>query len=262
MSSSDADTINSVIGEDKAPSMQHALDERVTLIRGLWNDDTQSFDRVAEVRELDGSDEEALATFGVKSDLGYGDYLTEVLNRSVTRIGDRVVLDHKILNSLIIADRDILLLQTMRATYGEERAVQAICPSCEKKSDIVIELSKDFPITLPDFPVESPIEVVGKKKTYRFNLPTGADTAAVVKAKNDAEANTMILSRCAVFAPGEEPSNRLEWARKISLGDRHKIVDKLLSIELGPKLGAVDTHCAHCDVEMPIALNWVSLLFS
>lgn len=253
--------INDAISEDKAPVMALPVSPDTTLIRGLWNAATSSFDVAAEVRELDGTDEEVLSVLGNKEGVSYGEYLTTLLSRSVVSIGDTKVTDPKVLESLIVADRDILFLATIRSTYGRTRIVQAVCQSCDKKNDIVIDLDADFPIPTPDFPVTKPIDIEGRRGTYQFNIPTGADTYAASKAKTDAEANTIIISRCAIFDPKDEPSDRVEWARKLNLGDRHKIVDRLLSIELGPKLGAVDTHCAHCEVEMPVALNWVSLLF-
>lgn len=260
MSTQSIDVINAAIGEETAPSMQAPLDGQVDLIRGLWNEQSGTFDTLAEVRELDGSDEEALVSLGSKDEVGYGEYLTAVLWRSVVSIGGKKITDHKVLDTLINADRDLLLLQTMRVTYGNNKSVQAICNSCFKKNDVVIDLDSDFPVTLPEFDINEPIEIKGRKVTYKFTLPTGADTTAASKAKGDAEANTIVISRCASFPEGEEPTDRVAWARKLNISDRHKIIDKLLSIELGPKLGAVDTHCAHCEVEMPLALNWVSLL--
>lgn len=256
----EVDSINTAISEEKAPVMQLPLSTEATLIRGLWNAETSQFDTLAQVREMDGSDEEALAVLGAKEDTSYGEYLTTLLGRTVLSIGDTPITNAKVLDTLINGDRDVLFLAVIRATYGTTRTVQAVCNACNQKNDIEIELDKDFPVTLPDFPIDAPIVVKGRKHSYSFNIPTGADTTAASKAKNDAEANSIILSRCAVFDPKDEPSDRLEWARKINLGDRHKIVDRLLSIELGPKLGVVDTHCAHCDVDMPISLNWVSLL--
>jgi len=254
------DSINDAIAEEKAPYMQPALSTETELIRGLWNADTNQFDTKAQVREMDGTDEEALAVLAAKDGVSFGEYLTALLGRTVISIGDTPITSPSVLDTLINGDRDILYLAVIRATYGLIRTVQAACNSCGEKNDIDIELDKDFIYKKPDFKVDSPIEIKGRNRTYLFNIPTGADTTAASKCKNDAEANTLILSRCAVFSAEDEPSNRLEWARKINLGDRHKIVDRLLSIELGPKLGAVNTHCAHCEVDMTVALNWVSLL--
>jgi len=65
-----------------------------------------------------------------------------------------------------------------------------------------------------------------------------------------------------VWPEGEAPDNPLKWARNLSIGDRRKLVDALLAVEIGPKMGEVETQCASCGEDMPILLDWVSLLFS
>jgi hypothetical protein len=252
--STQATTINDALA-DPAPAMSPAPDPVVTLIVGLDGKVN------ATVRELNGEDEEFLASYENKSGVSYGDYLTAVLSRSVLTLGGEPV-DASKLENLINGDRDILFLETMKATYGLERTINVICPHCGQKNDVVLDLKEDFPIVYPDFPVNKPIEVKGRKSTYRFNLPTGRITnRAAMESKSDAEANTIIIAECAVFdelAPGD----RVAWAKGLNLADRRKIVEALLSIQLGPKLEAVDTHCAACEEVMPIALNWVSLLLS
>lgn len=255
------DTINSAIGDVSAPVLTPALGNEVTLIRGLWSEDLQKFETEAVVRELTGEDEEFLASVETKPNVSYGDYMAAILSRAVVTIGSIKVTGPKVLDTLLPGDRDLLFLQTIKTTYGVERTVQVICPKCNKKSDVVIELAKDFPNRLPDFPIDKPVQVQGRKVLYKFNLPSISDVSAASVAKTMAESNTIVLSRCAVF-DGDEPADRLAWARSININDRHKIIDFLLSIELGPKLKEVDTHCSHCDEEMPIALNWVSLLLS
>lgn len=255
--SSQASTINSVLHEEPAPEMATQQSLTATLLLGYGKG--QSF---ALVRELDGEDEEFLAQLQTNKDLPYGEYITAVLERSVSSIDGEPVTKDK-LNSLILADRDILFLATIKATYGPERTINVLCNLCGKGNTIDIELEKDFPVTAPDFDISKPIEVKGLRKTYQFRIPTGEDTAlAAASTGTEAEVNTLVLARCAIFPTGKEPADRMAWAKKLNLADRHKIVDTLLRIELGPKLGAVDTQCSHCEKNMTIVLDWVSLLLS
>lgn len=249
--------INSSI-TDPAPTIAPALDPAVTLIKGLPVEGEVAYD--AKVRELTGVDEEFLSEIEAKEGTTYGEYVDAVLLRSVESIGGKsITVDD--LNNLINADRDILFLASVRATYGTERTVRAQCPHCTAMNDIVIELNdSDFPVKLPDFDITKPLEIKTKKgATMRFNLPTAGDTAAAAAAKDDATARHTLLARTAVF---DEigPADRMEWARGLNLGDRTKAIDALLSIDLGPKLEAVDTHCAQCEKELVVALNWVALL--
>lgn len=249
--------INSAIA-DPAPTIAPALDSAVTLLKGLTVDGVVAYD--AKVRELNGVDEEYLAGIENKDGITYGEYVDAVLLRSVESIGGKAVTVED-LNNLINADRDILFLASVRATYGEERTVRAGCPHCGATNDIVLELNDtDFPIKQPDFDITKPLEVKMRRGgTMQFNLPTAGDTAAAAAADNDAAARHTLLARTAVFGD-TAPADRMEWARGLNLGDRTKAIEALLSIELGPKLEAVETHCAQCEKDLVVALNWVALL--
>ena len=258
-STTSADVINEAIA-DPAPKMQVSLDNTVTLMRGLWNPNTEKFETLATVKELTGSDEEFLASFESKPNTSYGDFLSAVLGRAVVSIGDIPIKSGKDLGNLIVGDRDLLFLQAIRTTYGTEKTVQVTCSSCRKSNDVVVELDEDFPSKLPDFDIYAPLVVEGKRTVYRFNIPTLDSLTAASLAKTSAESNSLVISKSAVFEEDEAPADRLLWARGISTSDRHKIIDLLLSVELGPTLEEVETHCAHCEKEMTIALNWVSHL--
>lgn len=264
---SDVDQINAV-AQDPVPSMPEPLDTDVKLLRGLLKktdgEEDQIFD-VASVKELTGADEEYLASIVNKKGLTYTEYMTALLDRAVLNIGPYVVAKAPgILNKLILADRDMLFLGVLRATYGNEREINVTCRECGTKNDVVIELDKDFPVTQPDFDVFETFKVKTRKGTIQLRLPTGEDTIAVQKngAASEAEINTAMLARCAVWEDGQAPANALEWARDINIGDRRKLVNTLLDIKIGPSLEGVDTQCSECGSEMPILLDWVSLLLS
>lgn len=246
--STDVDSINAAISDEPAPTMPPPTDDHVTLLGGT----------VAQVREMTGEDEEYLAAIEKRDGLTFGDYLTEILVRTVVRL-DGEVPTKKQLNALLTADRDILFLAAVKATYGPERTINVICNHCDQKNDVVIELDEDFPVRRPLFDLKQGLEVVTHKGIFHLSLPTGEMTAAAAKLKNDAEVNTYLISQCAIF-DGDAPADRLDWARKLNSGVRNKLIDALLAVEVGPKMGAVNTHCAHCSEEMNIAINWVSLL--
>lgn len=251
--SDDAKTINDAI-TDPAPTMPPPESVFIDLIKGF-----PGVLREAEVRELNGEDEEYLAGVESKANISYGEWLTAVLKRSVVHVGGEPPAD---LNGLINADRDLLMLATMRATYGPTKSVNVNCPHCKLSNEVEIDLADDFPVTLPAFDIDQPIIVSTRKRgNLYFSVPTGADTTAAAASKTVPEGNTIIISRCAVFPDGNEPASRLEWAKKLDADSRRKATDALLSIEIGPRLEVVETHCAHCEELITIGLNWVSLLF-
>lgn len=241
---------------DPIPTIPNPETTSITLLKGFPD---RGLD--AEVRELNGEDEEYLAGIEAKPNVSYGDWLTAVLRRSVVSIGGESPPGD--LGQLISADRDILMLATVRATYGPTKEITVRCNTCGQSNDVVLDLEDDFPIKRPDFDIFSPIAVRTRKGTLHFNLPTGADLASVANEKLEAHANTIIISRCAVFPEGFEPADRLDWARKLNTDARRKATNALLAVELGPRLEVVDTHCANeeCATQLLIGLNWVSLLF-
>lgn len=260
-----ADTINEAATEP-IPYMQRPLSNQIELLRGLQEtvDGTTMWHSVATVKELTGSDEEYLASIESKDGLTYTEYMSAILERAVVSIGDLSIKDIKgVVNKLILPDRDMLFLGVLRSTYGTEREIRAMCAKCGAMNDIVIDLDDDFPIKRPDFDIKQPIEVTVGTVTYKLRPPNGEDTIEAQKlSKTDAELNTVMLSRCAVFEDNA-PSDTLEWARNLNVNTRRKLINSLLDLdELGPSLEGVDTHCADCGTAMPILLDWVSLLLS
>ena len=260
-----ADVINEAIS-DPVPSMNGVPNTVVELMRGIHTSANDKWHTQAEVRELNGEDEEYLASLENKKGLLYSEYMTAVLSRAVVKIGDLAIEGQNattLVNKLVLGDRDLLYLSIVRATYGEERTIKMNCLKCAASNDVTLELENDFPITYPDFDVREGLKVEASKGTVTMRLPNGEDTVEANKlAKNDAEMNTVMISRCTVWPEGEAPDNPLKWARSLSIGDRRKLVDALLAVEIGPKMGEVETQCASCGEDMPILLDWVSLLFS
>lgn len=261
--SADADTINSAMAEP-APEMPKAVNGEITLLRGLrqTTDNKDTWHTRSVVRELTGEDEEYLANKESAPDLMYIEYMNALLQRAVVSIGDIDVQAHPgVLSKLIMADRDMLFLAIVRSTYGLTRKIRTTCAVCGVKNDVELDLYEDFPVQEPTFDLREPIEVSTSRGTVYLRLPNGEDTIEAQKlAKtNDAALNTYMLARCSVW-PADEEIDRVKWAQGLSIGDRKTLIRSLLDIEVGPKLGEVDTHCAECGELLPILLDWVSLL--
>lgn len=260
--SAEAETINAA-ATDSAPEMPTPLDNVVTLLRGVHQelDGQEKWHDVATVRELTGEDEEALDVLGKKKNVTYTEYMDAFLKRAVLQIGTFDVQEHPgVLDKLILADRNTLFLAIVRSTYGNTRMIRATCAQCDTSNDIEIELDVDFKVIRPDFSLQEPIEVQTHKGTFKLRLPNGEDLIAAQKdGKSESETNSIILSRCLIFDENA-PQDRLDYARKLNTGVRRKLIDTLLDVEAGPNLEGVDTQCANCEAELPVLLDWVSLL--
>jgi phage FluMu protein Com len=261
---SQADIINTA-SADPPPEMHPALDTSVELFRGVYDADTETWYRNAAVKELTGEDEEYLSTVQSKKDVTFFDYMSAVLRCSVVQVGPHSPKTQThLVNKLILPDRELLFLATVRATYGTERQMNVRCGKCKGLNDVVINLDDDIPVIRPDIDFREPIEVkLTKGKSIRVRMPNGEDTTESQKdTKTDAEVTTKLLSRLAVFEDGQEPADRLAWSKSLSIADRRLIAQTLVKIEAGPKMEEVETQCAHCGSTLPVALDWVSLLFS
>lgn len=261
----DASAINDALN-DKVPSMPEPANNVVTLLRGVLHTspDGETWHTEAQVRELTGADEEHLAVVSKKKDLLYSEYMTEILKLAVVKVGTVSVSEHPaVIDSLIFADRDMLYLGIIKATYGREKLLTYVCQKCSTANDLHIDLLNDFPVKEPSFDLQKGMEVETSKGTITLRLPSGGDVSTIQKKSgSDAELNTLMLSKCAVWPKGKAPADPVAWARNLNVADRRKLVNALLDIEVGPKLGEVDTQCAACGEESPLALDWVSLLFS
>jgi len=247
--------------EEPPPEMGEAPQTVVELTIGIEIDD--DWVTTAIVRELTGEDEEHLASFENKKDLLYAEYMSEVLKLAVVSIGDFVVSKSpSIIHKLTLADRDTLYLGIVKATYGESRELRSACPSCGESNDILLSLDEDFPIRKPSFDPRVGLEVKTHKATYHLRLPTGEDMVSVQKKTNNvAEFNTHVLANCVMFE-GKAPKDRIAWAKKLNVGERKKLIDTLLGVEVGPDMKEVNAQCAACEKDIPLVFDWVSLLLS
>jgi hypothetical protein len=247
---------------DPVPEVAAPPSTSVELIRGVFNGATGDWENNAVVREMTGEDEEALAAIDAREDLSYGDYLYHLLQRCVVSIGSQEIskVPH-IIDDLLIGDRDLLFLAIVRATYGISRKIEMICGGCREHNDVTLRLDDDFPVS--DVEVDTTKKISVKLKngsTVEFNYPTAGDSRyALKKAKTTAEQNTLIIARCADVSM--DRISRENWAKKLNISDRSNIVKALTSTQPGPRMEEVKTQCAHCNAEMVVAVDWVSLLF-
>jgi hypothetical protein len=152
-----ADAINSAI-QDDIPEMKPAPNTVVELIRGVFNDELESWDTTAIVRELNGFDEEALASLDNRS-LVYAEYMSTLLKRAVVSIGSITIANHpSVIDNLIIGDRDLLFLGVVEATYGKNREYQVTCNACSASNDVIVSMD-EFENKKTDLDVHQPLKL-------------------------------------------------------------------------------------------------------
>lgn len=262
---SEANEVNAALREP-VPELHSPESVSAVLQRGLIDPATGLWQTDAEIREMTGSDEEYMASLEAKDSLTYAEYMSTLLKRAVLRVGTIDIANiPSALDNLTIGDRDILFLAVIKATYGKTKDFKAECVSCGELNDIVVNLDEDFPIQKPNVDLRSTRSFTLRNgKVIKIRVPTSADNTQVAKsAKNASSQNTLMIAKCVVWEDGETaPVDMEEWSKSLNVSDRNKLVRSLLDVQAGPKLEAVNVHCAHCNEEMIIRIDWISLLLS
>lgn len=208
----------------------------------------------AEVRELTGADEEAIAK---AADIGRA--LMLMLERAVVRLGDNPAEKDE-LDMLLAADRELLLLMIRRVTFGDEVTFEgALCDRCpEQIQTLTIDLGKD--VKIKKLESDRTFNVKCKVGTVEVGLPTGNTQKNLVASNNKtaAELDTIVLKSCVKSINGN-PVLDDDEVRNLSIKDRRDILKAISDRNPGPQLDEVKKPCQFCGSEVPLPLTLASL---
>lgn len=251
----DADLINeygqraeegpAAVIETQAPSHSE-----VKLIAGVVVDDSLVMD--AEVRELNGADEEAIAKAG-----SIGKALGVILKRGVSSLGGVPATDSS-LDSLLSGDRDFLLLAIRKVTFGNQIESDMDCPECMTRINITIDLSKDVPIH--EFHGDWSWDVTTRQGEVTVGFYNGITQKKIMDNldKTPAELNTIVLAGCIQAVDGA-PVIASEFAKSLGIADREKILKSVFDNSPGPRLLEVTKTCEACGTTLYLPLSLASL---
>jgi hypothetical protein len=210
--------------------------------------------KTAEVRELNGLDEEAIANA-----TSTGRALNILLQRGLVKIGD-VEATRDDLEALLSGDRDAILLGIRKVTFGETVDYKINCPSCKVEQTVAVDLTEDVPVKTLDNADDRFWTIDTKQGIVNLSLPTGTTQRKLLEnsEKTSAELNTILLSGCVLQVNGQ-PSLGASTVLKLGMADRSKIVDEIIERNPGPRLGEVKKTCKACGEEYPLPLSLVDL---
>ena len=216
--------------------------------------------RDAEVRELNGEDEEfiAKATTGSGSN---GKMLSAILQRGVVSVGDQKA-DKDLLDGLLAGDRDALLLAIRRVTFGDDVPyTRVVCPHCRAELEVILSIKDDVPVReLGDNPRVIVLDDL-RIGTATVVLPTGSVQRALLEASDTAttaELKTIWLRGC-VNAINGMPVVSDSQVQRLGIKDRERILKVIEDANPGPRLSEVKVACPYCEKEMDLPLDLVSL---
>ena len=211
--------------------------------------------RTAEVQELTGADEEAIAKAGTA-----GRALNVLLQRGLAKVGlrDAKKDDYDLLLS---GDRDAILIGIRRVTFGNDLTLAIQCPHCDSEQTTDIDLSNDIPMKeLKDPVYDRTWEIKTSKGIVTVALPTGVVQRKLLENgdKTSAEINTLLLAGCVLSVNGS-PSAGASTALSLGMADRNKIVDEIIERNPGPRLGEVKKACKACGESISLPLSLLDL---
>jgi hypothetical protein len=211
--------------------------------------------RTAEVRELNGRDEEAIA-----KTTNVGKALMTILQRGVVKVGDAPVTD-SILDNLLSGDREALLLAIMRVTFGDTSELSAYCNGCQEVKQVEVNVLRDIKHkVLTDTLNERVFTYKGKVGDVRVQLPTGITQKELINNadKTTAELNTILLENTVLEINGSPVYSKAQ-VQNLGVVDRKKIIEEISERVPGPQFEDVTITCPDCEGEVTVSINLGSL---
>lgn len=208
----------------------------------------------AEVRELNGLDEEAIAKSGSTAKA-----LLTILNRGLEKIGEKVPTKDDF-DNMLSGDRDAILLGIRKVTFGTESEFNQFCPTCDQMQLFKIDLNDDVKTTELDNPItDRRWKVKIKAGIAEVALPNGITQKKIMENadKTIAELNTMILSGCLVSL-NESPTSP-STVLELGIADRETLITEIVNRNPGPRLGEVTKACEVCGTEVEVPLSLAAL---
>jgi hypothetical protein len=211
--------------------------------------------KYAEVRELNGADEEAIAKAGSLSRV-----LTTIIQKGLVSLGGEKVTKDSF-DELLSGDRDAILLGIRRVTFGEIAEYQMTCASCGETSLVEIDLDKDVPIKELLNPIADrkwTVELRNGSAVVTF--PNGRVQNLLMEnaTKTSAELNTILLQECVLGVDGKG-SLGASTVLKLGIADRETLLSEILEKNPGPSLGEVSKNCEACGAVNNTPVSLVAL---
>jgi hypothetical protein len=230
-------------------------DTSVELAGGFQDYMTGEVSMEAEVRELNGIDEEAIAKIADP-----GKSLLTILQRGVVSVGDTKATV-EILDQLLAGDRELLLIAIRKVTFGNEVKLEGACPEClAPDQTFTIDLTEDVEIRRLEDPMDRSFTMDTKLGKVLVSLPTGRTQKKLLQnaEKTVPELDTILLKDCVNEINGM-PIVDVKQVQALGISDRRKITNEIADRAPGPRLGDIKKMCTACEQEVPLPLTVADL---
>jgi hypothetical protein len=163
----------------------------------------------------------------------------------------------ELLDTMLVGDRDALLLGIFKASFGSEAELPGWCGGCQETKDVTIDVDADIKSKILVDPVGDRTFVVKNKgHEFKVTLPTGI-TSKELAAKpelNYAESLSVLLKNTVLEIDGR-PVFSESQVQNLSITDRRVISEQLAERNPGPQLTTLEAPCPKCGGEVVIPIN-------
>jgi hypothetical protein len=226
------------------------LDVVVDLPGGYVSPDGEVY-RTAEVKELTGRDEEAIVK---ASNLPKA--MLVALTRGTVSIGS-VKATEDVLDKILTADRDAIMLGIYRATFGETAEMPTFCNGCSSTKTVEVDIEKDIKVIKLNDPLEDRrFKIQGRKVDYTVTLPEGKAQRELTSNydKSTSELDTLLLEYCVLEIDGKPVLGKAQ-IQNIGLADRRTILQEIVKRNPGPQFDNLSATCPDCGGEVVVPIN-------
>jgi hypothetical protein len=207
---------------------------------------------LAEIRPVTGEDELALAELdapGMEAPC-MAARSTELLARTVARIGNYPGASRDEVRALSIGDRERLLLALYAISFGSTPQLSTICAHCHEQLEFPVSVAELILAPAGDATLEHTEGLGGA--AVRFRLLTGDDQEAAANlAKTDPEAGArLLLERCLIEAPDVDRDTL-----------RHLMAERLAALD--PQAETIlEADCPACGAPARLLIDAAPLVFA
>jgi hypothetical protein len=213
----------------------------------------------AVVREMNGADEEALSRVSIAANMVR--FIDTLVQRCLVSVGGEE-LSREQKDTMLIGDRDTVVLAIRRATYGDKLKLEDLkCPACGYVFSVAYSLTKDVPIKqLEDAQKRiRTVALTGKHQNAEVVLIDGGTQKKVyaddTDGLSDAEINTRMLRWCVQRIDGMPVMDTNQVREGLSTVNRQRILSYLLEHQPGPRYQEVKQACPSCETSSPLVLG-------
>jgi|SRR5215831_3147022 len=253
---------NDAVKELTTPSLplMPSLPSDVIPLPGGYLDRDGVLHREARIREINGSDEEAMARELRSPTVNVPRVVDLLLKRCVLQIGTHGSTP-QLLGEMLIGDRAALMLAIRVLTFGNDWEVPDFpCRLCGKEFGCIVELDSSIPIRKMENPAVQEVEVELRNDRHAtLGLVTGAVQLEMVGDGNRTgpEEITIGIDRCIRRLDGLPVAGAV--AQRMSMADRRKIATALADAQPGPRMEEVMVTCTECGREAAYTVSLVDL---